>query len=175
MRIGLLAGLALLLPACAAEEAASPQETERRAARLPTPAEPLPHLILYKSADDGGPEVFMEALIGGTLDLNSPCVAVATGGEEGLNAIVTTEGVLGQDGDGLYLDVGPHRLRHGDAVMSGGGFLGEAFPRADMLQSTVPQTCAGMPLVEMSRLYPAPPQSSAPRTPPPPPPPPPTT
>ncbi|MCJ7422012.1 hypothetical protein [Sphingomicrobium astaxanthinifaciens] len=136
----------------------------------PAPADRLPHLILYKRAAEGGPDVFMEARIGGTLVLGGPCVGLYAS-RDGPHAIVTTAGTLGQDGEGIFLDVGPHRFRDGDRIVSGGGFIGEAPARADLLAAPIPEACEGMPLVELSMIYPAPPEGprQVPDAPPPPP------
>ena len=150
-----LALFGLPLAGCMAEEPHKANDETRVGELLPTPADPLPHLILYRSADDGGPAEYMQELISGLLDLQGPCVAIVA--QDVAHAVVTPEGVVGSDVEGAFLTVGPHQMRHGEAVLGPGGFMGEAFPRADMLQSTVPEGCGGMPLVEMAEIFPLPP------------------
>ncbi|MCJ8190250.1 hypothetical protein [Sphingomicrobium aestuariivivum] len=165
VRAALVLALAALT-ACG-DKGARDMAEEEAGSRMPAPAGNQPHLILYKSAEEGGPEAFMEALIGGSLLLDGPCVAVDVGG--GPVTIVTTEGSLHEDGDGLFLRVGPHEFRHGDPIMSGGGAL-NGLPADGMLTAPVPEACREGPAVEMSYLYPAPPggPGQPPESPPPP-------
>lgn len=131
----------------------------------PEPVPPLqqasaPHLILYKSVQDGGPEAFMESLIGGTLDLSGPCVAIRSGDEP--HVIVTTEGRILVDEEGSLLRVGPHVFRDGDPIISGGGFMGDTPQNETILREPVPAACADAPKVQLSAIYPMPPEGFGP-------------
>ncbi|MCM8557175.1 hypothetical protein [Sphingomicrobium sediminis] len=166
-RLALLAA-ALVLAGCGGDEPCGDGAPQCLPDEPEAPVDDLPHLILYKSAEDGGPEAFMEALIGGKLDLSGPCVAIRTGGSEGRSVIVTTEGVVKRNDYGPYLEVGPHSFRDGDDIMSGGGFMGDYPQDESFLQEPIPEACKGDPKVQLSMIYPMPPEEAPVFNPPPP-------
>jgi len=127
-------------------------QRETSASAQPDQASPTIHFVQYKSPHQGGPEVFMEALIGGKLAVRGGCVGILLGGEaEFAPAVFHSEARLGRDRHGLFVESRGGIFRVGDDVQSGGGSLPSDFSEA-LLKRPLPIECKRPLMVELSGL-----------------------
>ena len=137
--------------------------------------EPLPreakseslHFPQYLPSSRGGPEAFMEAMLGGELQVRGRCLGLYLAESGDFRTIVwSAKARIGTDERGIYVSEGGARFRPGDQVMGGGGTMPDDFSD-NQLAAPFPDECRGKGAVQLYGLRlrernPDPPQSPPP-------------
>jgi hypothetical protein len=128
------------------------------------------HFAQYRPFSQGGPEVFMEAILGGELQVRGRCLGLYLAESDAFYTIVWTAAArLGTDGEGVFVTEGAQRFRPGDEVIGGGGTMPQDFSDHQLV-APFPKDCRGKGAVQLYGLKPPEKGAVEPQPAPPPPP-----